>query len=294
MLRGVLLVAEHQGVNPSITDDVAKVSSAVLLAVAQPHVVGRVTGTHRQVLNVVICPRDVFGVREDVGVAQELDVNVIISTDDRHNILTLDLDANDQSGIVLSDISHHNVSAVTTRTLERQTWREVDLLDTICETQSVTDLNEVEAGGHVLPYCHGYLSPYHKTIDTSKQVQPACYADHRPTGEPMFRGTAIVAIAQGVALVIASIVLTLIGFALLSPIQSIAPENRSSAAFNIPIVFFVLAGIALLAAATRIYIFWKFDVQVEDENPEMESYSDEDVAEQERIQEEHRRLDNPF
>jgi uncharacterized membrane protein len=110
----------------------------------------------------------------------------------------------------------------------------------------------------------------------------------------MFRGTAIVAIAQGVALVIASIVLTLIGFALLSPIQSIAPENRSSAAFNIPIVFFVLAGIALLAAAARIYIFWKFDVQVEDENPEMESYSDEDIAEQERIEEEHRRLDNPF
>lgn len=111
----------------------------------------------------------------------------------------------------------------------------------------------------------------------------------------MFQGKAAVAIAQSIALFFACIILLLIGLAVLQPINASDPEFRSSAAYSLPTIIFVLSGLCLLAGAARFYMYWREEKLIrEEEYAEMESFSDEDIAEQERLTEENENLDKPY
>ena len=103
----------------------------------------------------------------------------------------------------------------------------------------------------------------------------------------MFQGKAVTAFGQGVVAVIATIIFPLIGLALLQTSLSIDEEYRPQSAYFMPICFFIFGAGALTVAIWRFSAAHRYgsEIRPDEENPELESFSDDDLVEQERLAE---------
>jgi len=102
----------------------------------------------------------------------------------------------------------------------------------------------------------------------------------------MFQSRAIAAYGQAVVALIAAIIFPIIGLTLLQPALSIDPSDRPASAFNFSICFFVLAVLCLGVAVWRFMVgrSWSRQIEADGTNPILESYSDEDAVEQEKLE----------